>query len=118
MNCSQAIFPSVFYEIIIFTSAPKNYADRILNKIDIQEKYISHRLYRMHTTYKNGEYIKDLKMIGRDLNKMVIVDNKKENAKFQMKNFYLLLFLVQYFLNVIYLEIVFQYPYNLYINRQ
>ena len=35
---------SKLYEIIIFTSSPKIYADGILNKIDIDNNYFSHRL--------------------------------------------------------------------------
>ena len=37
---------SKLYEIIIFTSSPKSYADSILNKIDVDNKFISHRLYK------------------------------------------------------------------------
>jgi hypothetical protein len=42
---------SKLYEIIIFTSSPKIYADGILNKIDIDNNYISHRLYKDHVIF-------------------------------------------------------------------
>ena len=77
-----------YYEIIIFTSSPKSYADNILNKIDSNKNLISHRLYRDHVTYENGQSVKKLKMIGRDLKKTIFVDNLKSNAKDNPKNLY------------------------------
>ena len=79
---------SNYYEIIIFTSSPKNYADNILNKIDSKNNLISHRLYRDHVVYENGKVVKKLKMIGRDLKKTIFVDNLKSNAKDNPKNLY------------------------------
>ena len=39
---------SQFYEIVIFTAADQQYADEILDKLDVNRR-ISHRLYRQHT---------------------------------------------------------------------
>ena len=77
---------SKIYEIIIFTSSPKVYADGILNKIDIDNNYISHRLYKDHVIFEKGKSVKKLNMIGRDLNKIIFVDNMKSNAKYNLKN--------------------------------
>ena len=60
-----------YYEIIIFTSSPKKYADKILDKIDINGNIISHRLYKNHVLYENGKTIKNLNLIGRDLTKTI-----------------------------------------------
>ena len=38
---------SKYYEIIIFTSSPKEYADDIIDKIDKKGEFISHRLYKV-----------------------------------------------------------------------
>jgi len=78
---------SKYYEIIIFTSSPKSYADKILNKIDINGDLISHRLYRNHVIYENGKSVKNLNMIGRDLTKTIFVDNLRSNAKYNLNNF-------------------------------
>ena len=75
-----------YYEIDIFTAALKHYADNILNKLDRDNNYISYRLYRSHCTYEDGKPVKKLSLIGRDLNKIVFVDDIKENAKYNMKN--------------------------------
>ena len=77
---------SKLYEIIIFTSSPKIYADGILNKIDIDNNYFSHRLYKDHVIFEKGKSVKKLNMIGRELNKMIFVDNTKSNAKYNLKN--------------------------------
>ena len=77
---------SKFYEIIIFTSSPKKYADKILNKIDIDGDLISHRLYRNHVLYENGKSVKNLNLIGRDLTKTIFIDNLRSNAKYNLNN--------------------------------
>ena len=77
---------SKYYEIIIFTSSPKKYADKILNKIDIDGDLISYRLYRSHVLYENGKSVKNLNLIGRDLTKTIFVDNLRSNAKYNLNN--------------------------------
>ena len=81
---------SSFYEIIIFTSSYKPYADYILNKLDIKKNIISYRLYKSHVIFEKGRSIKKLSMIGRDLKKIIFVDNLKSNAKYNKKNLYLI----------------------------
>ena len=81
---------SKLYEIIIFTSSPKSYADPILNKIDIENKFFSYRLYKEHVIFEKGKSVKKLGLIGRDLNKIIFVDNMKCNAKYNLKNLYLI----------------------------
>lgn len=77
---------SKYYEIIIFTSSPKNYADNILNKIDISGDLISHRLYRNHVVFENGKSVKNLNKLGRDLTKTIFIDNLRTNAKYNLHN--------------------------------
>ena len=81
---------SEFYEIIIFTSSPKIYADSIIDKIDQDGNLITHRLYKSHVIFERGKSVKKLNLIGRDLNKIIFVDNMKSNAKYNPKNLYLI----------------------------
>ena len=81
---------SELYEIIIFTSSPKIYADNIIDKIDEKGVLISHRLYKPHVIFERGKSVKKLNLIGRDLNKIIFVDNMKCNAKYNPKNLYLI----------------------------
>ena len=78
-----------FYEIIIFTSAKKDYAYNIIEKIDYKD-YIDYILHKKHNTNLNGNIVKKLDLIGRDLNKIIYVDNLEKNAKYNKKNFYLI----------------------------
>ena len=69
---------SKYYELVVFTAGLKDYADWIINDFD-RSNYINHRLYRDHTRYRNGVYVKDLSKLGRDLSKIIIIDNIEEN---------------------------------------
>lgn len=76
---------SELFEVVIFTAAVKEYADWILDRLDAN-KCISHRLYRCSTSQQNGVYIKDLQKLGRELSKVLIVDNSPENFQLQPEN--------------------------------
>lgn len=49
-------------------------------------KNIKHRLYRHHTIAEQGNYIKDLSLLGRDIKKTIIIDNNPENFKRHPEN--------------------------------
>ena len=52
----------------------------------IRNKYISHRLYRQHASQHGFVFVKDISKIGRDLSKIIIVDNVAENFQLQPDN--------------------------------
>lgn len=74
-----------YYELVIFTAALQDYADWAIDIID-QQKSISYRLYRQHTIPTGSVFVKDLSRIGRDLSKVIIVDNVADNFKLQSAN--------------------------------
>ena len=77
-----------YYEIIVFTSGTKDYADAILSIIEQKNnsKYFDGLLYREHTILMGKKYIKDLSKLGRDLSKTIIVDNLPHSFKLQREN--------------------------------
>jgi TFIIF-interacting CTD phosphatase-like protein len=77
-----------FFEIDIFTAAIKRYADNIVNKLDPNDEYINYRFYREHCIYEGTKSVKKLVRIGRELTKIIFVDNIKYNAKYNMDNLY------------------------------
>lgn len=73
------------YELVIFTAAMQDYADWVLDTFDT-EKTISHRLYRQHAVRDGPVFVKDLANLGRDIEKMIIVDNVAQNFQRQQDN--------------------------------
>ena len=74
------------YELIIFTSAKKEYADPLIDAIEKKMKYFDFRLYRDHTIIWEDEFVKDIGRLGRPMNKLIIVDNLPQNFKLQKEN--------------------------------
>ena len=76
---------SQYCEIVIFTASTQYYADIVLDGFDCKN-LIDYKLYREHTQEYNGINVKDLSKLGRDLNKIIIIDNIEENYSFQPNN--------------------------------
>jgi CTD small phosphatase-like protein 2 len=62
-------------EIIIFTASASSYADVVLDYLDPEKRWISHRLYRQHCKLERGYFLKDLRVVNRRLQEAVLVDN-------------------------------------------
>ena len=75
------------YEIIIFTEGTRESEDFIFNWLDIDNKFFKYILYDKHLNYFGlNNYYKDLNKIGRDLSKVIIIDNLKEKFKMHPYN--------------------------------
>ena len=74
-----------YFELVIFTSAEEEYANIVLEEID-KYKVITHKLYRKHVEYNDGLCLKDLDKIGRDIKRVCIIDNDKNNFKLHVEN--------------------------------
>ncbi|KAK8481362.1 hypothetical protein V6N11_038037 [Hibiscus sabdariffa] len=74
------------YEVVVFTAGLEPYASLLLDSLD-PKGLISHRLYRDSCKQSGrGRYIKDLSTIGRDLGKLVIVDDNPRSYSLQPAN--------------------------------
>lgn len=76
---------SKYYEIVIFSNFDKTYTDEILTHIDPNHK-VKHILYRDSILEFNGTPVKDLSLLGRDLNKIIIIDNNQASYLLQPYN--------------------------------
>ncbi|XP_043918718.1 CTD small phosphatase-like protein 2-B isoform X2 [Protopterus annectens] len=76
---------SRIYEIFIFTTAKRDYAQKILDIVDPQKK-IRHRLFQEDCICVKGHYIKDLSLLKRDLSKLVVVDTSVHKFAYHINN--------------------------------
>ncbi|KAK7302994.1 hypothetical protein RJT34_13893 [Clitoria ternatea] len=73
------------YEVVVFTAALKEYASMVLDRLD-QNRLISHRFYRDSCRNVDGKLVKDLSQMGRDLKRVVIVDDNPNSFANQPEN--------------------------------
>ena len=69
------------YEIIIFAEEDAAFVMNSLNHIDPRHAYIQGLLGKESMVWREGQYIKDLKYLNRDLRKVVVVDRNAANVK-------------------------------------
>ena len=75
------------FEIVVFTASHQCYASVVLDHLDPNGEYIHDRLYREHChATPEGTYIKDLRIMNRELTDMVLVDNAAYSYAFQVDN--------------------------------
>ncbi|KAK2634527.1 hypothetical protein Ddye_029319 [Dipteronia dyeriana] len=74
------------FEIIIFTASQSIYAERLLDMLDPDKKLISRRVFRESCIFSDGNYTKDLTVLGVDLAKIAIIDNSPQVFRLQVDN--------------------------------
>ncbi|KAI0839246.1 NIF-domain-containing protein [Hypoxylon sp. FL0890] len=76
---------SQYYELVLFTSVPFAIGEPLVRKLD-PFRFIVWPLFREATKYKDGEIVKDLSYLNRDLSKVIIIDTKPEHVRDQPEN--------------------------------
>lgn len=73
------------YEIVIYTASLNKYADPLLDLLD-PHRVIRYRLFRESCVFFEGNYVKDLNVLDRDLSKTIIIDNSPNSYLFHPQN--------------------------------
>jgi len=73
------------FECILFTASLAKYADPVADLLDKWGVFRC-RLFRESCVFHRGNYVKDLNRLGRDLQKVVIVDNSPASYIFHPDN--------------------------------
>lgn len=73
------------FECILFTASLGKYADPVTDLLDKSGSFQA-RLFRESCVYYQGNYVKDLSRLGRDLENVIILDNSPSSYMFHQKN--------------------------------
>jgi CTD small phosphatase-like protein 2 len=73
------------FEVVIFTASMKKYAEQVLKALERHVR-LRYKFYRDNCVEVKGQYIKDLRILGRDLRKVVIIDNSEQAFSCQPEN--------------------------------
>ena len=75
----------ILYELVVFTSATKEYAKAVVQFIDTK-KYISRVFNREHCRIINKYAVKDLSVVSNDLRRFILLDNSIVSFSMQLSN--------------------------------
>jgi RNA polymerase II subunit A small phosphatase-like protein len=81
--CAPQVGPR--FEVVVFTASLAKYADPLLDLMD-PAGLVRWRLFRESCCPYEGNYVKDLNCLGRDLSSTIIVDNSPHSYIFQPAN--------------------------------
>lgn len=73
------------YEIVVYTASLNKYADVLLDLLD-PHRVVRTRLFRESCVYYEGNYVKDLCLLNRDLGRTIIIDNSPASYMFHPEN--------------------------------
>lgn len=75
------------YELIVYTAGSEDYAKVVLNFLDPHQSIFRYTLFRQHCFQLSpSQFVKDLRILNRDLSRVVLVDDSLHSFWFQCEN--------------------------------
>ena len=75
-----------YYEIISFTNESKYSSNSVIKQIETKNKYFDYNLYKEHLSFNGKEFFKDISKLGRDIKKVIVIDNNLNSFKLNPEN--------------------------------
>ena len=75
-----------YYELISFSCDPNDISDKIVKEIEYQKKYFDYNFKREHSILYENTLVKDISLIGRDISKIIIIDDDENCFKLNKEN--------------------------------
>ena len=73
---------SNYYEIVIFGTEDSGFVEDVCSKLDAYDITIKYKLGNEATRLIKGKYVKDLRLLNRNLKNVICIDYDPENVKF------------------------------------
>ncbi|CAD2217403.1 nuclear lim interactor-interacting factor-like protein [Angomonas deanei] len=80
----EAISP--IFEVVVFTASLGKYCNPLMDAIDKKRLLGNLRLFREHCSLVSSTFVKDLSLLGRNLDQVAIIDNSPVAYLFQQRN--------------------------------
>lgn len=77
---------SQFFELVIFTDQNQTYAEPIVERLDPNHTLFNGRLYRDATQYKDGEHVRDLSKLNRQMCNIIYLGANPKAYSMQPEN--------------------------------
>jgi len=75
-----------YYELIAFSCEPNEVTEKIIKEIEAHKIYFDYKLYREHSILYENTLVKDISLIGRNVSKIIVVDDDENCFKLNKEN--------------------------------
>ena len=75
-----------YYELISFSCEPNDITDKIIKEIESNKKYFDYNFTREHSILYENTLVKDISLIGREISKIIIVDDDENCFRLNKEN--------------------------------
>lgn len=80
------LYLASYYEVVLFSDNFSAFVDRTIQKLDPHDYLFAYKLTKEAARLQDGKIIKDLSLLNRDLNKVLILDPNPEHYQLQQEN--------------------------------